>query len=240
LIDSLPSRQAGGATKKYLLYAIGEILLVMIGILLALQVNNWNEERKKNDVEIKLLKELISGTEADIESNQYTLMRNKESMTSLNILIPHIEKKLPYHDSLPYHFQMAHNRWVGLFSNHAYQNAKEFGLDFLPDSTRFLLVYQNEKAIEYLQMLEERNTQYYYNVIAPKLTSLFQITYPQGRRFKDMTPLNYETLLTDREYLVILKSIHAYKEQYLEWQEYVMIGNRKKLILQLNLELEGI
>lgn len=34
-----------GAARKYLLYAIGEILLVMIGILLALQVNNWNEKR---------------------------------------------------------------------------------------------------------------------------------------------------------------------------------------------------
>ncbi|WP_111683521.1 DUF6090 family protein [Winogradskyella tangerina] len=33
---------------SYLIYAIGEIALVMIGILLALQVNNWNEERKKN------------------------------------------------------------------------------------------------------------------------------------------------------------------------------------------------
>jgi len=32
--------------RKYLLYAIGEILLVVIGILIALQVNNWNEERK--------------------------------------------------------------------------------------------------------------------------------------------------------------------------------------------------
>jgi bacteriorhodopsin len=34
---------------KYLLYAIGEIALVMITILLALQVNNQNEERKSND-----------------------------------------------------------------------------------------------------------------------------------------------------------------------------------------------
>ena len=31
---------------SYLFYAIGEIALVMIGILLALQVNNWNEQRK--------------------------------------------------------------------------------------------------------------------------------------------------------------------------------------------------
>ena len=36
-----------GKTGKYLKYAIGEIVLVMIGILLALQVNNWNEKRKQ-------------------------------------------------------------------------------------------------------------------------------------------------------------------------------------------------
>ncbi len=34
-------------TSKYLKYAIGEILLVVIGILIALQINNWNENRKK-------------------------------------------------------------------------------------------------------------------------------------------------------------------------------------------------
>ena len=44
--------------KKYILYAIGEIALVMIGILLALQVNNWNEQKKQVDQEVKLLYDL--------------------------------------------------------------------------------------------------------------------------------------------------------------------------------------
>jgi hypothetical protein len=42
-----------GNIKKYLLYAIGEILLVMIGISLAFQVNNWNDNRIKNHSEIR-------------------------------------------------------------------------------------------------------------------------------------------------------------------------------------------
>ncbi len=36
-------------TVKYLKYAIGEIVLVVIGILIALQINNWNEHRKQNE-----------------------------------------------------------------------------------------------------------------------------------------------------------------------------------------------
>ena len=41
-----------GSLRKYLVYAIGEILLVMVGILLALQVNNWNEGRKLKALEL--------------------------------------------------------------------------------------------------------------------------------------------------------------------------------------------
>ena len=43
---------------KYLLYAVGEIILVMVGILLALQVNNWNEEKKRRIEERDALMEL--------------------------------------------------------------------------------------------------------------------------------------------------------------------------------------
>lgn len=37
---------------KYLFYAVGEIVLVVIGILVALQLNNWNEERAQREIEI--------------------------------------------------------------------------------------------------------------------------------------------------------------------------------------------
>jgi len=54
-----------GKTTNYLKYAIGEILLVMIGILLALQVNNWNESRKTHLNETKLVKQLLDDATAD-------------------------------------------------------------------------------------------------------------------------------------------------------------------------------
>ena len=40
----------GEGTRKYFKYAIGEIVLVVIGILIALQIDNWNQVRKDNDV----------------------------------------------------------------------------------------------------------------------------------------------------------------------------------------------
>ena len=53
---------------KYLLYAFGEIVLVMIGILLALQVNNWNEERKAKVAQTELLKGVMESLKADSTS----------------------------------------------------------------------------------------------------------------------------------------------------------------------------
>lgn len=62
-----------GKTGKYLKYAIGEIILVVIGILIALQINNWNEDRKseakKQDYYVQLLDDLNN----DIVSVQNTI-----------------------------------------------------------------------------------------------------------------------------------------------------------------------
>jgi len=52
-------------TGKYLKYAIGEIVLVVIGILIALQINNWNEERKNHILEADYYFKLLEDVDQD-------------------------------------------------------------------------------------------------------------------------------------------------------------------------------
>ena len=61
---------------KYLIYAIGEIILVVIGILIALQINNANENRKKREFEITILENIqedILADKIDCELNRQYL-----------------------------------------------------------------------------------------------------------------------------------------------------------------------
>jgi hypothetical protein len=55
-----------GKLLRYLGYAVGEIALIIIGIMLALQLNNWNEGRKTQKFEQKLLKSLKAEVHANI------------------------------------------------------------------------------------------------------------------------------------------------------------------------------
>lgn len=57
-----------GKTAKYFKYAIGEIVLVVIGILIALSINNWNEERQELDQSIFYHEQLIIDLEIVIAS----------------------------------------------------------------------------------------------------------------------------------------------------------------------------
>lgn len=67
---------------KYLLYAIGEIALVMIGILLALQVNNWNEAQKNRVVEQQLLTSLVQEFETNLDILDKTIETNTKIIES--------------------------------------------------------------------------------------------------------------------------------------------------------------
>lgn len=71
-------------TGKYLKYAIGEIVLVVIGILIALQINNWNEEQKLSKERITILHNLRDDLKNDIENYQYSTLRLEERQKTGN------------------------------------------------------------------------------------------------------------------------------------------------------------
>lgn len=76
---------AGNRVTRYLTYAIGEILLVVIGILIALQVNNWNEDRKANNSRIEYTYALLVELEKDsgqLADELEAIDRRLETVTS--------------------------------------------------------------------------------------------------------------------------------------------------------------
>jgi len=71
-------------TGKYLKYAIGEILLVMVGILLALQVNNWNEELNAKEELKTSMNLMLDDLKQDISFYDYEINRIKNRVSFLN------------------------------------------------------------------------------------------------------------------------------------------------------------
>ena len=72
---------------QYLRYAIGEILLVVIGILIALQVNNWNEQRKQRAKEVHYLVKLKNDLKLNIdEIGRYVETRNSQTESAKKVL----------------------------------------------------------------------------------------------------------------------------------------------------------
>ena len=66
--------------RTYLFYAVGEILLVVIGILIALQINNWNEKRQEDNRRVQLLENIRS----DYQRNEVRLLAAYEQSASIN------------------------------------------------------------------------------------------------------------------------------------------------------------
>jgi len=77
-------------TSKYFKYAIGEIVLVVIGILIALQVNNWNIERIERKSELKFLKNIQLDLEKDLSSLSFLINFRKERIKGDSKIIQHI------------------------------------------------------------------------------------------------------------------------------------------------------
>jgi len=88
---------------KYLIYAVGEIILVVIGILIALQFNTWQMEKKDRQIEKTLLKNIKRDLESDIHElrnvKEFKISQNK---AGLRLLEYFIDASKPLEDTIQF------------------------------------------------------------------------------------------------------------------------------------------
>jgi hypothetical protein len=98
-----------GKTSKYLKYAIGEIILVVIGILIALSINNWNENIQNKHKEKEYLSNLIQDLRADSLRLSELESSFKIGVQSKRIFEDLIDGRRTSTDSLNIHFNNQYN-----------------------------------------------------------------------------------------------------------------------------------
>ncbi|MEZ4897304.1 MAG: DUF6090 family protein [Saprospiraceae bacterium] len=82
-----------GRVRKYLFYALGEIILVVIGILIALEVNNRNDAHQTRAKELVYLQKLKADLENSNQKMDQFILKQKQYVTAAQEIIDHIEGK---------------------------------------------------------------------------------------------------------------------------------------------------
>lgn len=125
--------------RTYLIYAVGEIALVMIGILLALQVNNWNEERKQLSAE----EIFITGVKDDLSQDQQYIQ----------FIVESAEKKLLLFDDLK-------DRSIDLYENDRQALDSLVQSYFIPPRTFYPISGSYESAVSGNEISRFKNKEF--------------------------------------------------------------------------------
>ena len=138
---------------KYFKYAIGEIILVVIGILIALSINNWNENRKLHQEELNLLAEVKSNLEVTLKNFRNDTVQNLRSIRLYKKIEGYIIDDLPYDPTLDEAFGMMGNWWSPYPITTGYTTLKTKGLDIVSNaSLRSKIVNMYEFELSLLSM----------------------------------------------------------------------------------------
>jgi hypothetical protein len=138
-------------TGKYLKYAIGEIVLVVIGILIALSINNWNENRKDRKQE----KEFIISVKKDL----------KQDKVFIELIIEQLEPRIEAYEAL-------NNDLVNLYQNDRKSLDSIFKAYFRSQRTFYPILGSYESAVAGNQLTIFRNKE-----LLQKVIKLYNSTY---------------------------------------------------------------
>lgn len=209
---------------KYSLYAIGEVLILIIGIFFALQTNNWNENRQNRINEISLLKAIKAELEEDLLVLQIQdLPLLKEVIVSSDIVVTHLENNLPYHDSLAYHFMASNSTTHIIYNKGAISTLRSVGINRITnEKIRNQIVNLYDEEFDFLDYLGVEQNNYRTHGQNFIMNSRFDQNNfwddPSTEKEWDgaMVPLDYEALKSDNEYRYHLKSYKNLTVYYLQ------------------------
>jgi len=198
---------------KYLFYAAGEVILVVIGILIALQINNWNEQRKVDGEILKTLTEIRSNLISDSLGISETRILKAEDINIQYRVIKELESRnIPY-DSIEYHLgRVMLARRIVLVDN-GYQLMKKFGLELLKNQE-----LRNELINYYTNSTKKINDDTaddefeFRTVFLPYIRHHF-LDFDWSKRG---VPSDYEHLMSDQYFLTTLKANIKNEESTLE------------------------
>ena len=140
---------------KYLLYAIGEIVLVVIGILIALQLNNWNGEQKRSKQEVELLVEMRENLANDLADCRYNIGMNERLLFGNEMVLKHLTERTPFHDSLRVHYGQLFGGTQQTANTSAFDNLKSIGFGLIQnDSLRRSITTLYSERYTYLHSQE--------------------------------------------------------------------------------------
>lgn len=107
---------------SYLLYALGEIILVVIGILIALQISAWKNSAEAAEMELKILKEISTKLENDL----FEIRKDIGSMNSIKVACIALKKAI--HNQQAHSFTFDSNASIAPVIPHFDPNKSGYGL----------------------------------------------------------------------------------------------------------------
>lgn len=216
-------------------YSIGELFLIVSGILIALALNQWNERRKLFDRETDMLKELKVSLENDMEDILINKRMHEESYKSAILLLDHLNSGKSYKDTLNPHFGKVIGSTIFLTDDAAYNNLQDKGRQLISnDSIRTNLSTLYAHDYKYIVALEDKDSQNLLLHLKPYYAQHFK----NFSLFKTAEPISYDQLIEDPLYISHLEWIRDTRSYSVF--KYRTIKNKVEYILEmLDQELEN-
>ncbi len=147
-----------GKTEKYFKYAIGEIILVVIGILIALQINDWNQNRKENIIENKILVEISNGLIEDLIDIKANMRSHRAGVKACKYYHDMFTNKQVQTDSIKYYYKFLTMGYISIQNKSGYESLKSRGLEIIKDdSLRIEIIKLYEQDYSFIRKLEEQD-----------------------------------------------------------------------------------